>query len=76
MFLLKENLTMNLNIMPKLYITKKIIYLNKRLDKITHNNQILSFKILCFINECFILIFVEMEVEPCNFFNAPYLLVH
>jgi hypothetical protein len=26
------------------------------------------------INECFFSIFVEMELEPCNFFNPPYLL--
>jgi hypothetical protein len=32
MFLSKDNLAMNLNIMPKLYITKKNLYLNKRLD--------------------------------------------
>ncbi len=38
----------------------------------THNNQILSFKTPCFINECFFLYF--MELEPCNFFNASYLL--
>ncbi len=40
----------------------------------THNNQILSFKTLCFVNECFFSIFVGMELQPCNFFNAPYLL--
>ncbi len=40
----------------------------------THNNQILSFKTLYFINECFFSIFFEMEFEPCNFFNVPYLL--
>jgi hypothetical protein len=32
MFLSKKKLTMNLNIMPKLYITKKTLYINKRLD--------------------------------------------
>jgi hypothetical protein len=36
MFLSKGNLNMNLNIMPKLYITKKILYLNKRSD---HKND-------------------------------------
>jgi hypothetical protein len=40
----------------------------------TCNNQILSFKTIFFINESFFLIFVEMELEPCNFFNAPYML--
>ncbi len=40
----------------------------------THNNQILSFKTLCFISECIFSIFVEMELEPCNIFNAPYML--
>ncbi len=40
----------------------------------THNNQILSSKTLCFINEYFLLFFVEMELKPCNFFNPPYLL--
>ncbi len=30
MFLSKYNLTMNLNIMPKLYLIKKFHYLNKR----------------------------------------------
>jgi hypothetical protein len=46
---------MNLNIMPKLYITRKNLYLNKKLDHKNddHNNQILSFKTLCFINEFF-----------------------
>jgi hypothetical protein len=39
----------------------------------TPNNEILS--TICFINEFFILIyFVEMELEPCNFFNPLYLL--
>jgi len=32
MFLSNGNLIMNLNIMPKLFITKKILYLNKRLN--------------------------------------------
>jgi hypothetical protein len=40
----------------------------------THNNQMLSFKTLCFINDFLKFFFVEMELEPCNFFNAPYLL--
>jgi len=40
----------------------------------THNNQILSFKTLYFINECFFSIFAKMELKPCNFFNAPYFL--
>ncbi len=39
----------------------------------THNNQILSSKTLCFING-FFFYFVEMKLEPCNFFNPPYLL--
>jgi len=39
----------------------------------THNNQILSSKTLSFINE-FYLFFVEMKLEPCNFFNPLYLL--
>ncbi len=39
----------------------------------THNNHILSSKTLCFIDECFFTIFVEMELEPCNFFNPLYL---
>ncbi len=30
MFLSKDNLTMNLNIMPKLYITNIFFYLNKQ----------------------------------------------
>jgi hypothetical protein len=36
MFLSKDNLTMNLNIMPKLYITNIFMYLKKRLD---HKND-------------------------------------
>jgi hypothetical protein len=39
----------------------------------THNNKILSFKTLLFHKWMFSSIFVEMELEPCNFFNAPYL---
>jgi len=39
MFLSTYNLIMNLNIMPKLYITKKILYLNKRLDHKNDNRQ-------------------------------------
>jgi len=35
-YLLKENLTMNLNIMPELFITIFFLYLNKRLD---HKND-------------------------------------
>ncbi len=31
--LLKYNLIMNLNILPKLFITKKFLYLNKRLSQ-------------------------------------------
>jgi len=48
-FLSKDNLTMNLNIMSKLFITKGQI-----IKMMTHNNQILSSKTLCFINECFV----------------------
>jgi len=36
MFLSIDNLTMILNIMPKLFITKKFLYLNKRSD---HKND-------------------------------------
>jgi hypothetical protein len=36
MFLSKDNLTMNLNIMAKLFIIIKILYLKKRLD---HKND-------------------------------------
>jgi hypothetical protein len=36
MFLSIDNLTMNLNIMPKLYITNIFIHLNKKLD---HKND-------------------------------------
>jgi hypothetical protein len=36
MLLSKDNLTMNLNIMPNVYITNIILYLNKRLD---HKND-------------------------------------
>jgi hypothetical protein len=35
-FLSKDNLTMNLNLMPKLYTTNIFLYLNKRLD---HKND-------------------------------------
>jgi hypothetical protein len=62
---------MNLNIMPKLITTNISLYLNKRSNHkmMTHNNQILSSKTLCFINDFF---WVEMEFEPCNFFNPFY----
>jgi hypothetical protein len=30
MFISKDNLTMNQNIIPKLFVTKKIFYINKR----------------------------------------------
>jgi len=40
----------------------------------THKNQILSSKTLCFINECILFYFIEMEIEPCNFFNPSYML--
>jgi hypothetical protein len=36
MFLSKDNLTLNLNIMPKLYITNIFMHLKKRLD---HKND-------------------------------------
>jgi nitrogen regulatory protein PII-like uncharacterized protein len=36
MFLSKDNLTRNLNIMPKLYITNIFLYLKKRLN---HKND-------------------------------------
>jgi hypothetical protein len=36
MFLSKDNLTINLNIMAKLFITNVFFYLNKRLD---HKND-------------------------------------
>ncbi len=41
---------MNLNIMPKLFITNIFLYLNKRSNHklMTDNNQILSFKTICF----------------------------
>ncbi len=40
----------------------------------THNNQILSFKTLCCINECLLLFLLKMELEPCNLFSALYVL--
>jgi len=76
MFLSKDNLTMNLNIMPKLYITNIFLYLNKRLDHKNDDPQqsnIVIYNIM-FHKWMFYFIFVEMELEPCNFFNAPYLL--
>jgi hypothetical protein len=65
MIISKDNLTMNLNIMFKLYITKKNLYLNKRSDHKNddHNNQILSFKTLCFINECFLLFLLKWSLS-------------
>ncbi len=70
--------------MPKLVITNIFLYLNKRLiiKMMTHNNQILSSKTLCFkkiiLFYYFIILFyfivlVEMELDPCNFFNPLYL---
>jgi hypothetical protein len=55
MILSKNNLTMNQNIMHKLYITKKFfIYTKVQIIKMmTYNNKIFSFKTLYVINECF-----------------------
>jgi len=39
MFISKDNLTINLNIMPKLYITNIFLYLNERLDKNNDSQQ-------------------------------------
>ncbi len=39
MFISKDNLTMNLNIMPKLYIRNIFLYLNKMLDHINDDPQ-------------------------------------
>jgi hypothetical protein len=36
MFISKDNLTMNLNIKPKLFVRNMFLYLNKRLD---HKND-------------------------------------
>ncbi len=40
----------------------------------THNNQIFSFKTLCFINECFILFLLKWNLNPATFSMVPYLL--
>jgi hypothetical protein len=52
---------MYLNIMPKLFITIYIyIYIKGHIIKMmTHNNQILSSKTLCFINEFFFLFLLK-----------------
>ncbi len=39
MFTSKDDLIMNLNIMPKLYITNIFLYLNKRSDHKTSDSQ-------------------------------------
>ncbi len=56
---------MNLNIMHKLFITNIFIYLNKRLDQkmMTRNNQILSFKTICYINECLFLFLLKWSLS-------------
>ncbi len=40
---------------------------------ITHNNQILSFKIICFINDYFLLFLKKWNLSHVIFYNAPYL---
>jgi hypothetical protein len=57
--------------MPKLFITKKISYLNKRSN---HKNGHPQQSNIVIRNTMFSFIFVEMEFEQCNFFNPPYLL--
>ncbi len=54
----------NLNILHKLFITKKNRLKQKVITKMmNHNNKIFSYKTLCFIFS-FSFIFVEMELEP------------
>jgi hypothetical protein len=62
--------------MPKLFITKKILYPKKMSDHKNDDPQQpnIVVKNTAFHKWMFSSIFVEMELEPCNFFNPPYLL--
>ncbi len=73
-FLLKYNLTINLNILPMLFITKNSSPKQKVITKMMNeNNQIFSLKTLCFYKLMFYFIFVQMNLNH-NFFIPPYLL--
>jgi hypothetical protein len=76
MFLSKDNLTMNLNIMPKLFITNILFYLKERSNHKKYDPQQSNIVIYntMFHKWMFYSIFVEMEFEQCSFFNPPYLL--
>jgi hypothetical protein len=62
--------------MPKLYITNIFLYLNKKSNHKNNDPQQSNIVIqnIMFHKWMFSFNFVEMELEPCNFFNAPYLL--